>query len=124
MSHPSTDLESVPKNYGSAVNVLAAAHAEGLSSVEIFHIHDPQEKVVRLIEVSSEFPESSVQRNTQSNGTEYIVPVFPMGPAHDFPFRSEVVQITQDEWVRLRNGELKLNKDWGDLKSAVKVEHA
>ena len=54
---------------------------------------------------------------------EWIVPVFPMGPASDFPFRSEIVQITPEEWERLGKGKLKLNRDWGDLNAARKVGH-
>ena len=52
-----------------------------------------------------------------------VVPVFPLGPAKDFPFRSEVVQITPAEWTQLLQGNLKLNRDWGDLERAKKVAH-
>ena len=51
---------------------------------------------------------------------EWVVPVFPMGPARDFPFRSEVAQVTRDEWDRLRAGDLRLNRDW-NLDEVVEV---
>jgi hypothetical protein len=54
---------------------------------------------------------------------ERVVPVFPLGPAKDFPFRSEVAQITPAEWDQLLQGNLKINRDWGDLKRAKKVAH-
>jgi hypothetical protein len=45
-----------------------------------------------------------------------------MGPARDFPFRSEIVQIIPAEWAELRKGNLKLNRNWGDLNLAHRVE--
>jgi hypothetical protein len=46
-----------------------------------------------------------------------------MGPAREFPFRSEIVQMTPAEWEELRGGKLKLNQDWGNLNLAQKVRH-
>ncbi|HZK80556.1 MAG TPA: hypothetical protein VFC46_05795, partial [Humisphaera sp.] len=109
-------LDSVPKTYESAVRMLAAAHASGEVSVEIYYLPDPQQRVVRLIEVSDAFPEGGVERPVPTGGMERVVPVFPLGPAKDFPFRSEVAQVTRTEWEQLRQGNLKLNRDWGDLK--------
>ncbi len=80
---------------------------------------DSQQCVVRLIEVSDSFPEGAVERPAPPNGLERVVPVFPLGPAKDFPFRSEVAQITRAEWERLRHGSLKLNRHWGDLNHAT-----
>jgi len=119
----SVSLDAVPANYDDAVRVLAAAHAAGMASVEIYHLVDAQQHVVRLIEVSDEFPEGGVERPAPPGGIERIVPVFPLGPAKDFPFRSEVAQITRREWEQLRQGKLKLNRDWGDLNRAQRVEH-
>jgi hypothetical protein len=126
MSDQSTDnasaaLDAVPKTYERAVCVLAAAHAAGDVSVEIFHLPDPKQRVVRLIEVSDAFPDGGVERPTPPSGMERVVPVFPLGPAKDFPFRSEVAQITRAEWEQLRQGKLKLNRDWGDLNQATRV---
>jgi hypothetical protein len=125
--HPSDNasaaLDAVPKTYDGAVQVLAAAHAAGADPVEIYSIPDPQQRIVRLIEVSAAFPEGGVERPAQPNGHERVVPVFPMGPAKDFPFRSEIVQVTPAEWEQLRQGKLKLNRNWGDLNGAKKVEH-
>lgn len=114
-------LDAIPKTYDAAVHALAAAH--GGVNVEIYAMHDPDEQVVRLVEISPEFPEAGVERHTPSNGMERVVPVFPMGPAKDFPFRSEIVQITPGEWDQLREGKLKLNRNWGELKTARKVGH-
>jgi hypothetical protein len=116
-------LDAVPKSYDCAVRVLAAAHACGLDQVEVYHLPDPQQGVVRLIEVSEAFPEGSIERPAPSGGMERVVPVFAMGPARDFPFRSEIVQITPAEWEGLRHGTLKLNRNWGDLNQAQKVDH-
>jgi hypothetical protein len=112
----------VPKTYEDAVRVLAAAHASGPDQVEIYQLPDPQQRVVRLIEVSGAFPEGGVERPAPTGGMERVVPVFPMGPAKDFPFRSEIVQVTPNEWEELRQGNLKLNRNWGDLKLAQKVD--
>jgi hypothetical protein len=61
----STAIEAIPKTYQSAVRTLAAAHA-GFGSVEIFQMPDPQQRVVRLIEVSDCFPEGDAMRLEQS----------------------------------------------------------
>jgi hypothetical protein len=114
-------LDGVPKTYDSAVLALAAAHAAGPDQVEIYFLPDPQQQVIRLIEVSAAFPEGGVDRPAPPNGLERVVPVFPMGRAKDFPFRSEIVQVTPAEWEQLRQRKLKLNRDWGDLDRAKKV---
>lgn len=116
-------LDSVPNTYESAVCVLAAAHASGEASVEIYYLPDPERRVVRLIEVSDTFPEGGVERPAPPGRMERIVPVFPLGPSKDFPFRSEVAQITRAEWEQLRQGILKLNRDWGDLSRAKRADN-
>ena len=117
---PAIAVYDVPKTYGAAVASLAAAHADGDDGIVVYCLPDPQGKVVRLIEVSDAFPEAGVERPAAPGGFEWVVPVFPMGPARDFPFRSEVAQVTRDEWGRLRAGELRLNRDW-NLDDAVEV---
>lgn len=123
----SAPLDAVPKSYETAVRILAAAHASGDDPVEIYHVPDSQQHVVRLIEVSPAFPEGGVERPAPSaggqGGMERVVPVFPLGPAKDFPFRSEIAQVTPAEWMQLRQGSLKLNRDWGDLNRAQRVPH-
>jgi hypothetical protein len=120
----SAALDAVPKTYEQAVEVLAAAHAAGPDQVEIYCVPDPQRRVIRLLEVSEAFPEGAVDRPVPlPQGMERVVPVFPMGPAKDFPFRSEIVQVTPAEWDQLRQGKLKLNRDWGDLNQAQRVPH-
>jgi len=126
MSDHTTDnssaaLDAVPKTYDDAVSALASAHAGGSDNVDIYSVPDPQQQIVRLIEVSTAFPEGAVERQVLPNGVERVVPVFPMGPAKDFPFRSEIVQVIPAEWEQLRQGTLKLNRDWGDLNRAERV---
>ena len=116
-------LEAVPKSYDSAIDVLAAAHGAGPDPVEIYSMRDPRQQIVRLIEVSAAFPEGGVERPAPPNRMERVVPVFPMGPAKDFPYRSEIVQVTPSEWEQLLGGKLKLNQDWGDLHQAQRVLH-
>jgi len=123
MDKASAALDEVPKTYEDAVRVLAAAHATGVALIDIYYLPDPRELVVRLIEVSDTFPEGGVDRPVPPDGMERVVPVFPLGPSKDFPFRSEVAQITPAEWDQLLQGNLKLNRDWGDLKRAKKVAH-
>ena len=114
-------LDAVPKTYEAAVKALADAHAG--DDIKIYSVPDPGRMVVRLIEISAAFPEAGVERPAPPNGNEWVVPVFPMGPAKDFPFHSEIVQITPEEWDKLREGKLKLNRNWGDLNTAQKVGH-
>jgi hypothetical protein len=123
VSATSVALNAVPKTYEHAIRALAAAHAAGPDQVEIYFVPDSDRQVVRLIEVSATFPEGGVDRPAPHNGVERIVPVFPMGRAKDFPFRSEIAQVTPAEWEQLRLGKLKLNRDWGDLNRAQRVAH-
>ncbi len=116
-------LDAVPRTYEEAVQALAAAHSAQMDAVEIYYIPDLQKKVVRLIEVSDAFPEGAVHSAASSRETERIVPVFPMGPARDFPFRSEVAQVKRSEWEELQLETLKLNRDW-DLKQVRKAGDA
>jgi hypothetical protein len=106
-------LDTVPKTYDDAVPVLATARASGPDHMGIYHLLDPQQRTVRLIEVSDAFLQGGIGRPASPGGMERVVPVFPMGPARDFPFRSEIVKITPAEWEELRQGNLKLNRYWG-----------
>jgi hypothetical protein len=115
-------MDAVPRTYEAAVRTLADAHAAGDPGMDIYAVPDPQQRVVRLIEVSDAFPEGGVDRPVPPDGVERIVPVFPMGPARDFPFRSEVVQVTRAEWDQIRQQQLQLNRDWGDLGLAARIQ--
>ena len=114
---------AAPRTYDDAVATLAQAHADGCIRIVIYTIPDPHRKVVRLMEVSDDFPEAGVDRptpGTAPNGLQRIVPVFPMNPSGDFPFRSEVAQVTTDEWDDLQRGHLDLTAEW-DLTRAQEV---
>jgi len=117
-------VDAVPETDDDAVRILPAAHDAGDPAMDVFCVLDPQHRVVRLIEVSDAFPEGGVDRPVPPNSVERVVPVFPMGPARDFPFRSEIAQVTSAEWRDLRRGHLKLNRDWGDLTLARQVLRA
>ena len=114
-------VDAVPLTYDDAVRTLADAHVAGDPAMDVYLVRDPQARVVRLIEVSDAFPDGGVERPILPTGFERIVPVFPMGPARDFPFRSEIVQVTRAEWDRLRTGQLRLNRDWGDLNGTTRI---
>jgi hypothetical protein len=114
-------LDTVPKTYDAAVRVLATAHQAGPDRIDIYSLPDPEQRVVRLLEVSDAFPEAGVERPAPPDGVERVVPVFAMGPAKEFPFRSEVAQVTPAEWEQLRQGSLRLNRNWGDLSQARRV---
>lgn len=115
------DLDEIPKTYADAVCTLARWHAESVDGVRIYSIPDVQKRVVRLAEVSDEFPRGVVERPSASGELEPVVPVFPLGPSSEFPYASGVVQVTSDEWAQLLAGELKLTKPW-DLARRVEIE--
>jgi len=94
-----------------------------MTDITIYSMPDVERKIVRLVEVSIEFPEAGVDRPTPPGVLERVVPVFPMGPAKDFPFRSEIAQVTPKEWSELLKGDLRLTKAWGDLNEAQVVKH-
>ena len=105
-------LDDVPKTYDAAVLSLARAHAAGDDAITIYSLPDARREVVRLIEVSDAFPRAGVERPVAPDGKEWVVPVFPMGRSHDFPFRSEIAQVKWDEWSSLQSGQLVLTRDW------------
>ncbi len=111
------DFDAVPKTHAEAVRLLAAMHASGDDSIEVYEVPDPHERVVRLAEVSETFPEGGVDRPTSPEEYERVIPVYPFGPSDDFPFRSEVVQVRPEEWEALQAGRLRLTRPW-DLASA------
>jgi hypothetical protein len=122
-----TETYDIPETYEEAVRLLAEAHVEGEEeSIRVFLIPDEDEKIVRIIEVSDIFPEAAVQRpvpgvpDDAPEQLERIVPVFPMGPSRDYPYRSEVAMVTEQEWQQLHEHSLKLNRDW-DLEQAQEV---
>ena len=110
------NLEAVPRSYEEAVRLLAAWHDTGAADVEFYEIPDPEEKVVRLIEVGDEFPEGGVERVTPTGTWEPVVPVYSFGPSADFPFRSAIVQLRPADWRDVLTGRLPLSKPW-DLDS-------
>ncbi len=101
--------DSVPKTYPLAVRKLAEWHASGVSNgLEIYSFPDPDQKTVRLIEISDEFA-----------GTGVVEPVT-MGSSSDFPFKSSVALVTPSEWDRIQHGKIALPDGW-ELRTGERV---
>jgi hypothetical protein len=104
-----SQLDEIPKDYAAAVHKLAEWHtSEDLSDIEIYSFPDPGGQVVRLLEISDGFP---------STGK---VMAYSFGKSDEFPFRSQVAQITQDEWQSVQKGGMALPTGW-DLNARVRV---
>ena len=102
-------LDDIPKTYDAAVRTLAEWHSgSDLPDLEVYSFDDPQGNVVRLLEVSSQFP-----------ATGKVV-AYPFGRSETFPFKSAVAQISPQEWDRVKQGQLPLPAGW-DLSTAQKV---
>ena len=102
-------VDDIPKTYAEAVRTLAWWHGEEAEKdLIIFAFPDPRGTVVRLVEVSNVFPETG----------QAIA--FPMGRSQEFPFKSEVVLVTPEEWRQIEAGKLSLPRKW-DLTSKRKV---
>ncbi len=103
----------VPKTYDDAVKLLVKCHAEAhdyMKDLVIYHIPDPEEKVVKLFEISNGFPD-----------TNDIWPVR-FRKLDTFPFDTAVAIATPDEWRRIKAGKLEFQNanDW-NLKTRKKV---
>ena len=122
---PTLDLEAIPTRYEQAVRTLAGWHAAGDPTMRAWVVPDDEthdaRREVRLIEVSDEFPEGGAVRPDRNGVSEAVVPVFPLGPSAEFPFRSRVAQVTPHEWDELRSGRLRLTQNW-DLSRAAEVD--
>src|SRR5437763_1629927 len=84
---PMATTRLIPSTYDDAVRALVRWHA-GLrrSGLEIYSFPDPAGAVVRLVEISKDFPSSGG-----------VLPVT-FGPSAEFPFRSSVALLTPEEW--------------------------
>ena len=103
------EVEKIPKKYEDAVDLLAQWHAEGRADdLEILSFPDPNKRTVRLVEISSEFPDTGDSS-----------PIA-MGPSVDFPFPSGVILLSKREWEEVQNGSLSLPEGWNQ-KDAQKV---
>lgn len=98
---PMTPTDFVPTTYDEAVNTLSEWHAElDRPDLQIFSFPDPDGILVRLIEVSEEFPSS-----------DQVRPIT-FGASKEFPFRSSVALATPAEWQKVLDGELLLPEGW------------
>src|SRR5437762_11375458 len=92
---------ATPRTYDRAVSTLARWHA-GLrpAKLEIYSFPDPAETVVRLLEISEDFPASG----------QVLPSTF--GSSPEFPFRSSVALLTPGEWREVLEGTLSLPEGW------------
>ena len=74
----------------------------------VYAIPDPEQREVRLIEVSRGFPETATP-----------TPVT-IGPTSDFPFTSGTITVTPGQLRLIRSGDLALPEGW-DFSSSKKV---
>jgi hypothetical protein len=99
--------EGVPASYQEAVETLARWHGEDEDPpVIIYSFDDPQEQTVRLLEVSEGFPTTG----------EAITWAFGQSP--EFPYRSEVVMVTPEEWEQIKSGGFALPPQWDPTSQA------
>ncbi len=103
------DIEAIPTTYQEAVRLLAHWHGDyAARDLVIFSFPDHDAVTVRLLEVSSELPD-----------TGELVPVT-FGRSPEFPFRSTVVLATPCQWKKIQAGELALPDGW-DLAARQRV---
>src|SRR5579875_3663254 len=92
------DLNQIPTSYDEAIRSLAAWHSgEGIA---IYALTDDEKQVVRFIEVSRDF------------GTSNTLRYVGMGASRDFPFRSEILLVSESDWQRVLDGTLSLPEGW------------
>jgi hypothetical protein len=87
--------------YKIAVNTLVKWQAEKYKApIIIYSVPDPNEHIVRLIEISDSFIE-----------TNDVTPVN-IGASSELPFKSSVILVNLNEWSRIQCGELPLPENW------------
>lgn len=101
--------DEIPQTYEEAERLLARWHAEGgPADLFIFAFPDPDENIVRLLEVSEDFL-----------ATGEIRPMT-FGRSAELPFRSATALATPQEWEQAQAGSLPLPHGW-ELKSKRRV---
>lgn len=97
---------NVIHDYEQAVHTLARWHGEGESEpMAIFSFDDPEQHVVRLLEVSDAFP---------ATGQAWAIG---FGPSREFQFPSEVIIVTREEYQAIQQGSMPLPEKWAHLTS-------
>jgi hypothetical protein len=85
---------SIPKTYDEAVRALALWQSDaGGDDLRVFTAEDIGDNVVRLIDVSEDFPDVG------------NVPVYRMGASDEFPFRTAVALARPDQWNKIKSGQ-------------------
>ncbi len=91
----------IPTSYQDAVQRLAEWHAEEMGgAAQIYLFEDPESKVVRLLEVTDQTPPSG------------SVDAYSFRPTANFPFQSQIAQITPEEWREVDAGRIPLPDGW------------
>ncbi len=104
------DLETVPRRYEDAVVLLAGWHRDREdANFTAYSFPDPDGLVVRLVEVSNQFPAADAVR-----------PIH-FGRSAEFPFLSAVALLSVQDWAKVRSGFLPLPAGW-TLESARQIQ--
>ena len=96
-------VERIPKTYADAVTALAEWQGSaGPSDLAIYSYDDPKQEVVRFVHISDEYPNLGGVR------------VYRLGRSEDFPFRSAVAMVNQEQWAKIcrRDSVSLLPEDW------------
>jgi hypothetical protein len=92
---------AIDRSYAGVTKRLADAHRKrDKGIVAVWSFPDPDEREVRLVEVTKSVP-----------FREAIVP-FSFAPKEDMPFESVVILAHPDDWVRIEARKLKLPRGW------------
>jgi hypothetical protein len=98
--------------YEGAVRTVAGWHLEGEQPpAKLLAFPDPDEREIRLLEVTELVPETG----------EFYPVAF--GPTVEIPYRTVVAQVTPREFDAIRAGTLPLPEGW-DLDQAVELNPA
>ena len=94
-------VQSRVLSYDDAVKEIVEGHRDNdQPPYAIILFRDPQQQVIRILDVTDLVPES---------GEVYR---FRFGRTEDIPFVTEVAQVTPSEWPKIQAGEISLPEGW------------
>jgi hypothetical protein len=103
------DLNAIPHTYDDAVESLAKWHQA--DDIIVYHLPDPEKKIVRLVEVSQRFGDDEELRPIE------------MGESADFPFRSSVLLVSSADWDRVNREAKPMPTGWSITELADPFKH-
>lgn len=113
------DLDQIPKNYEDACYTLARSHADEHGfPIRVLCVPDPNGNEVRLVEVSDSFPANQIGAvmcpgaDGGPGQPKLSIPVVTLRASPDFPFRSSVALVTEEEWKRIAANQLAVGGNW------------